>query len=96
MTQAFTQGEPNLVNESLDVSSDTTLSLPETLSLSLTPSLTQISQTPCPSSFPTTLDARYRKNSTSSKQLRLDWNTFVAPFNYLNNITKVTDYTTGH
>ena len=31
MTQVFTQGEPNLVNYPKDVSSDTTLSLPETL-----------------------------------------------------------------
>ena len=48
MTQAFTQGEPNVVNGSTNVSSDTTLSLPETLSLPSTPSLFQISPTPFP------------------------------------------------
>ena len=31
MTQAFSQGEQNIVNDPKDVSSDTTLSLPETL-----------------------------------------------------------------
>ena len=51
MTQAFTQGEPNLVNDPIDVSSDTTLSQPETLSLPSTSSLTQISQTPLPQIF---------------------------------------------
>ena len=45
MTQAFTQGEANLVNDPIDVSSDTSLSLPST------PSLTQISQTPFPPNF---------------------------------------------
>ena len=79
MTQAFTQGEPNLVNDPIDVSSDTTLSLPETLSLPSTRSLTQISQTPFPPNFPTNHDARYRENSTNNIHLRLDWNTFVAP-----------------
>ena len=96
MTQAFTQSEPNLVNDPIDVSSDPILSLPETLSLPSTPSITQISQTPFPPKFPTNLDARYRKNSTINIHLRLDWNTFIAPLNYLHNITKVTDYTTGH
>ena len=33
MTQAFIQDEPNLVNDPIDVSSYTTLSLPETLLL---------------------------------------------------------------
>ena len=79
MTQAFTQGEPNLVNDLIDVSSDTILSLPETLSLPSTRSLTQISQTPFPPNFSANLDARYRENSTINIHLRLDWNTFVAP-----------------
>ena len=98
MTQAFTQGEPNLVNDTIDVSSDTTLSLLETLSLPSTHSITQNSQTPSPSIFPTNLDARYRKNSTNTNniQLRLDWNTFLLPLHYLDNIMKVTDYTTDH
>ena len=39
-THSYTQGEPNLVNEPIDISSDTTISsLPETLSLPSTPSL---------------------------------------------------------
>ena len=79
MTQAFTQGEPNLVNDPLGFSSDTNLSLPETLSLPSTPSLTQISQTRFPPNFPTNLDARYKESSTNNLHLRLDWNTFVAP-----------------
>ena len=79
MKQAFTQGEPNLVIDPRDVSSDTCLSLTETLSLPSTPSLTQISQIPFPPNFPTNLDARYRENSTNNIPPRLDWNTFVAP-----------------
>ena len=78
MTQTFTQGEPNLIKDPIDVSSDTSLSLPEILSLSSTPSLTPISQTPIPPNFPINLDARYRKNSTNNIQLQIDWNTFVA------------------
>ena len=43
-THSYTQGEPNIVNEPIDISTDTTLSsLPETLSLPSTPSLSQIS-----------------------------------------------------
>ena len=78
MTQAFTQGKPNLVKDPRDVSSDTSSSLAETLSLPSTPSLTQISQTPFPPIFSTNLDARYRENSTNNIQLRLEWKTFVA------------------
>ena len=78
MTQAFTQGEPNLVNDPKNVSSDTSLSLSETLSLPSTPSLTQFSQTPFSPSVPTNRDARYRENSTNNSHLQLDWNTFVA------------------
>ena len=48
-TQSYPQGEPNLVNDPIDTSSETTFSsLPETLSLPSTPSLSQIS----PSIFP--------------------------------------------
>ena len=78
MTQAFNQGEPVLVNDPIEVLSETSLSLPETLSLPSTPSLTQISQTPFPPNFPKNLDARYRENSTNNIQLRLDRNTFLA------------------
>ena len=79
MKQVISQSEPNLVNDPVDVSSDTTLSLPETLSLTSTASLTKISQTPFFSNFPTNLDARYRENSTNNIHLRLDCNTFAAP-----------------
>ena len=75
-------GEPNLVNDPVDVSSDTILSLPETLSLPSTPSTPSIIQTPrtpFPTNFPTNFDARYRENSTNNIHLRLDWNIFVAP-----------------
>ena len=96
MTQVFTQGEPNFVNDPIDVSSDTTLSLPETLSPPSTPSLSQFSPTPFPLYFPTNLDARYRENSFNNIPLRLDWNTFVAPLHYLVKILKAADYTTVH
>ena len=80
MTQAFTQGEQNLVSDPIDVSSVTTLStLPETLSLLSTPSSTQISPTCFPLKFPTNLDARYQEQSSNNTPLRLDWKTFVAP-----------------
>ena len=75
MTEAFIQGEPNLVNHPID----TSLSLSGTLSLPPTPSLTQFSQTTFPPIFPKNLDAKYREISTNIIHLRLDWNTFVAP-----------------
>ena len=52
MTQAFAQGEPNLKKDPINVSSDTSLSLPEILSLPSIPSLTLISQTLFPPNFP--------------------------------------------
>ena len=77
-THSYTQGEPNIVNEPIDT--DTTpSSLPKTLSLPSTASLSQISPTLFPLNFPNSLDARYREQSTSNTLLRLDWNTFVAP-----------------
>ena len=79
MTQVFTQSEPNLLNDQMDVLSETTLSLPETLPLPSTPSLSQISQAPFLPIFPTNLDARYREHSTNNIPLQLDWNLFVAP-----------------
>ena len=79
-THSYTPGEPNIVKEPIDISSDTTLSsLPETLSLPSTTSLSQISPTLFPLKFPKNLDARYREKSSSNIPLRLDWNTFVAP-----------------
>ena len=78
MTQSFTQGEPNLVNDPLYISSDTCLALPETLSLSLTPSTTkQIPTTPFPLNFPTNLDDRYREILSNKIPLKLDWKTFA-------------------
>ena len=84
MTQAFTQGEPNLVKNPIDISSDTSLSLPETLSLPSTPST--INQTPTttfPLNFLTNADDRYRELLTNNIHLRSDWNTFVAPLSLI-------------
>ena len=79
-THSYTQGEPNLVNDPIDISTDTTLSsLPETLSLPSTPSLSKISTTLFPLNFPNNIVARYREQLSTSIPLRLDWNTFVAP-----------------
>ena len=79
-THSYTQGEPNIVNKTIDISSDTTLSLlPETLSLPSTPSISQVSPTLFPLNFPNNLDARYREQSSSIIPLRLDSKTFVAP-----------------
>ena len=68
------------MNDPIDVSSDTPLSLPENPSLPSTPSLTPISQTPITPNFPINLDARYRENSTNNIQLRLDWNTLFGHY----------------
>ena len=79
MTRAFTQGEPNLVNDPIDISSDTSLTLQETLSLPSTPStISQTRTVTFPLTFPPNLDDRYRELLTNNKPLRLDWNTFVA------------------
>ena len=79
-THSYTQGEPNLVSDPIDIFTDTTLSsLPETLSLTSTPSLSQNSPTLFFLNFPNNLDARYREQSSTNIPLRLDWNTFVAP-----------------
>ena len=69
-THSYTQGEPNIVNEPINISSDTTLSsLPETLSLPSTPSLSQVSPTLFPLNFPNNLDARYREQSSFTIRL---------------------------
>ena len=61
-THSYTQGELNLVNDPIDISTDSTISsLPETLSLPSTPSLNQISATLFPLNFPNNLDAKYRE-----------------------------------
>ena len=78
-TQSYPQGEPNLVNDPTDSSSYTTISsLPETLSLPSTPSISQISPSFFPLNISHDIDARYSEKSTNIP-LRLDWNTFVAP-----------------
>ena len=67
MTQAFTQGEPNLINDPIGISSDTSLLLPDTLSLASTPStISQIPTTTFPLNFPTNLDDRYREIFSSN------------------------------
>ena len=70
MTQVSPQGVPNLINETADVSSDRSLSLPETLSLPSTPSISQTSIPPLITSFPTNLDESYREHSTNNIPLR--------------------------
>ena len=59
---------------SQDISTDTTTSssLPETLSLPSTPSISQISPPPFNLNFPNNLDARYREQSSTNIPLRLD------------------------
>ena len=80
MTNQYPHGEPKLVNNPVDASFDTTLStLPETLSLLSTPSLSQLSPSTFPLNFPTNLDSRYQEQSSQNISLRSDWNTFVAP-----------------
>ena len=79
MTHAFTQGESNLINEPIDISSETSLPLPDTLSIPSTPSVSQISTTSFYPDFLTNLDDRYKEHLTNNTHLRLDWNTFVAP-----------------
>ena len=75
-TNTYTEGEPNLFNDPIDVSFVTTLStLPETTSLPSTPSLSQISSTSFPVNFPTNLNVRYQEQSSNNTPLRLDWNT---------------------
>ena len=53
--------------------------MPETLSLTSTSSISQISPTPFPLNFPTNLDAICQEQSSTNTPLRLDWDTFVAP-----------------
>ena len=72
MTQAFTQGEPVLVNETIKILSETFLSLHETLSLPSTPSIIRISTTSFPPKFATNLKDRYKKHLTNNTPLRLD------------------------
>ena len=61
MTQTFSQGEPNLVNKPIEISSDTSFSLPNNLSLPSTPSVTgQTLTTTFLTNFPNILDDRYR------------------------------------
>ena len=58
----FSQCEPNPVNDPIETSSDTTLSLPETLSLPSTPLATgQRSSTTFPTNFLSQIKDRYRE-----------------------------------
>ena len=80
LTNKYPHCEPNLVNNPVDASFDTTLStLPETLSLLSTPSSSQLSPSTFSLSSPTNLDSRYQEQTSQNISLRLDWNTFVAP-----------------
>ena len=77
MTKTFSQGESNLVNDPIDISLDTSLSLPETPS---TPSVTeQIPSTTSPTNIPSQLDDRNRKLQGTNTPLRLVGNSLVAP-----------------
>ena len=96
MKQGFTQGETNLVNDPVDNSSDTYLSLPETFSLPSFPAISQTSTTTFLPNFPTNLDDRYREHSVDNISLRLVWNTFVAPLHYFAKTTIVIKYTIGN
>ena len=58
--QTLSQGKPNLVNDQVEFSSNTCLSLPETLSQPSAPSITgQTPSTIFPTNFPNHLDDRY-------------------------------------
>ena len=79
MTQTFSKGEPKLVHEPIEITSDTSLSLPEILSLLSTPSTTgQTRTTTFPTNFPINLNDRYRELRSTNIPFRLDSNTFVA------------------
>ena len=72
MTQASSQGEKNSINEPIDISSVTSMSLPETLSLPSTPSIAdQTPDTTFPINLNTILDDRYREILITK---RLDYN----------------------
>ena len=78
MTQTFSQDEPTFVSDPIHISSDTVLSLPETLPLPSTPSVTgQISSINFPPNCSTHLNDRYSQLQGTSTPLRLDWNSFV-------------------
>ena len=80
MTKAFSNGESNLVNELIDISSDTFILLLETLSLPSTPAITgQTPSTIFPTKFSNHLVDGYCELQGTSTPLRLDWNTFVIP-----------------
>ena len=80
MSKTFLRGEPNLVNEHIDIISDTSLSLLKFLSLPTTLLVTdQTPTTPFATNFPNNIDDRYCETPGTSIPLRLDWNTFLAP-----------------
>ena len=72
MTQNFLHGEPNPVDDPLETSSDTSIPLPETLSLPSTPSVTD--QTPSatfPDNFPSHIDEKKLEIQGTNTILRL-------------------------
>ena len=79
MTQAFSQGEHNFVNDQIELSSYTSLKLRESLFLPSTPSVTsQTLSTTFPTNFTGQLEDIYRQLQCTNKPLRLNWNSFVA------------------
>ena len=78
MTQAFTQGEPNLVNESHQKHSCHYQNSSHSLQ-ALQKVRYQISTTSFHPNFSTNLDDRYKEHLSNNTPVRLDWNTFVAP-----------------
>ena len=78
MIQSFSQSEPNLVSGPIDISPDTSLSLPETLSLPSKPSVAGQIPTNFPTIFSSQSTDRYRELQSTNTPLRLDWNSFVA------------------
>ena len=69
------------------------MSLPQPYHYQSTPSIAgQTPTTTFPLNFATVLNDRNRELLATNIPLRLDWNTFVAPLPYLDNILIVTDY----
>ena len=80
MNQTFSLHERNFVTNSKFFFSDTTLSIPETLYLTSTSSITF--QTPSitfTAHFTSQLNDRYRELQSTTSSLRLDWNSSVEP-----------------
>ena len=76
MTNKYPHGEPNLVDNPVDV--DLTFHSIHYY-LPYLKTLSQISPSTFPLNFPTNLDSRYQEQPSQNIPLRLDWNSFVAP-----------------